>query len=149
MSGSGLNYIFHWYAQLLTFSKSQLNSFADLFISCTFEKRDVSSAKNLHIEVIQSGRSFTHLFYKQRFFSTQPQCCLTFWWIEPPMLLRYYLVHKSIIILRHLVYLLYLCSCLDLSLFMSYLCDLFFIFIFIFIMINRIISWIHVLLFII
>ena len=35
------------------------------------------------------------------------------------------------------LYLLYLCLCLELGLFMSNLCDLFFIFIFIFIMINR------------
>ena len=53
------------------------------------------------------------------------------------MLLRCCLIHISIIILRHFLYLLYLCPCLDLGLFMSYLCDLFFIFIFIFIMINR------------
>ena len=33
------------------------------------------------------------------------------------------------------------CPCLDLRLFMSYPCHLFFIFIFIFIMINRVISW--------
>ena len=39
--------------------------------------------------------------------------------------------------LRHFLYLLYLSLCLELGLFMSYLCDLFFIFIFIFIMINR------------
>ena len=51
--GSGLNCIFHWYAQLLTFSKSQLSSFTDLFIFL-----EVSSAKILHIEVIPSGRSF-------------------------------------------------------------------------------------------
>ena len=60
------------------------------------------------------------------------------------MLLRCGLIHLSIIILRHYIYyiyyrhyLLYLGPRLDLSLFMSYLCDLFFIFIFIFIMINR------------
>ena len=53
------------------------------------------------------------------------------------MLLRCYLIHIIIIILRHVLYLLYLCPCLDLGLFMSYLCDLFFIFIFILIMINR------------
>ena len=59
------------------------------------------------------------------------------------MLLRCCLIHISIIILRHFLYLLYLCSCLDLGLFMSYLCDLFFIFIFIFIIIDHIISWIQ------
>ena len=53
------------------------------------------------------------------------------------------LIHISIIIVRHFLYLLYLCLCLNLGLFMSYLCDLFFIFIIIFIRINHIISWIH------
>ena len=42
-----------------------------------------------------------------------------------------------------LLYLLYLSPCLDLSLFMSYLCDRFFIFILSFIMISRVISWIE------
>ena len=32
-------------------------------------------------------------FYKQRFFSTQPQCCLIFSWIEPQMLLGCWLIH--------------------------------------------------------
>ena len=36
------------------------------------------------------------------------------------MLLRCCLIHVSIIILRHFLYLLYLCSCLGLDLFMSY-----------------------------
>ena len=56
------------------------------------------------------------------------------------MLLRCCLIHMSIIIVRNFLYLSYLCPCLDLGLFMSYLRDLLFIFIFIFIMINCIIS---------
>ena len=82
-------------------------------------------------------------FYKQLFFSTQPQCSLTFSWIELQILLNCCLVHKTIIMLRHFLYLLCLCPCLDLSLFRSYLRDPFFIFVSIFIMINRIISWIQ------
>ena len=54
---------------------------------------------------------------------------------EVQMLLRCCFIHTSISKLIHLC-LLYLCSCLELGLFMPYLCDLFFIFIFIFIMIN-------------
>ena len=57
--------------------------------------------------------------------------------IELQMLLRCCLIHVGIIMLRYFLYLLYLCSCLELDLFMSYRCDLFFIFIFIFIIINR------------
>ena len=83
----------------------------------------------------------TRFFFKQRSFSAQPQCCLTFSWIELQMLLRCCLIHISIIILRHFCYLLYLCPCLDLRPFTSYLYDLFQTFIFIFIMINPIISW--------
>ena len=54
-------------------------------------------------------------------------------------MLRCSLIHISIIIVRHFLYFLYFCPCLDLGLFISYLCDL----IFIFIMIDRIISWIQ------
>ena len=59
------------------------------------------------------------------------------------MLLRSCLIDVSIIILRYFLYLLSVCPCLGLGLFVSYLCDLFFIFIFIFIMINSIISWVQ------
>ena len=48
------------------------------------------------------------------------------------MLLRCCLIHISIIILRHFLYLLYLRPLLDVGLFISYLCDLFFIFMFTF-----------------
>ena len=58
-------------------------------------------------------------------FSTQSQCCLTFSCTELQVLLRCCLIHISIIILRHFLYLLYLCPCLVLGLFKSYLCDLF------------------------
>ena len=68
------------------------------------------------------------------FFSTQPQCLLTFSWNELQILLRCCLIHLSIIMMKHVLYLVYL----GLSLFMSHLCDLFSIFIFI--IINHIIS---------
>ena len=74
-------------------------------------------------------------FYKQRFFSTQPLCCLTLSWIELIMLLRCCLIHITIIILTHILYLVYLCQCLGLGQFMLYHCHLFFIFSFIFIVI--------------
>ena len=53
------------------------------------------------------------------------------------MLLRCCLI--SIFILRHF-YIYYIYLCLDLGLFMCYLCDLYFVFIFVLIMINHIIS---------
>ena len=52
------------------------------------------------------------------------------------MLFRCFLIHINIIILGHILYLVYLT--LDLGLFMSYLCDLFFISSLIFIPINYI-----------
>ena len=52
-------------------------------------------------------------------FSTQAQCCLTFSWIEPQMLLKCCLIHITIIILRYILYLVYFCPCLDLGFFMS------------------------------
>ena len=81
------------------------------------------------------------LFYKQHYVSTQPQCCLTFSWIELQILLRYCLIKKDLhtetFFTSAVFDLLYSCPCLDLGLFMSYLCDLFFIFIFLLILINH------------
>ena len=45
------------------------------------------------------------------------------------MLLGCCLIYTTIIMVSHIFYLIYLCPCLGLALFMSYLCDLFFIFI--------------------
>ena len=68
---------------------------------------------------------YKHFFSKQHLFSAQLQCCLNFSWIELQMLLSCCLIHIAIIILSHILYLVYLYPCLDLGLFMSYLCDLF------------------------
>ena len=59
--GSGLNCIFWWKFHSLSFSESKSSSFIDLFTSSTFEKREVSSSKILHIDVIPSGRSFMYI----------------------------------------------------------------------------------------
>ena len=48
-------------------------------------------------------------FLQATLFSTQPQCCLTFSWIELQILLRCCLIHISIIMLIHFLYLIYLC----------------------------------------
>ena len=61
------------------------------------------------------------------------------------MLFRSCLIHVTIIILRHILPLAYLCTCLGLSLFMLYLCDLFFIFSLGFILINCISCYLAVL----
>ena len=80
------------------------------------------------------------LLYKQRFFSAQHQCRLTFSWIELQILPLFSFIRINIIILRHFLYLVYLFPCLVPGLFLSYHSDLFFIFILIFISINCIIS---------
>ena len=54
---------------------------------------------NLNYEV--TSLIIIHFFHKQRLFSTQPQRCLSFSWVEVQMLLRCCLMHISIIILRH------------------------------------------------
>ena len=47
------------------------------------------------------GSNKIHVFfYNQRFFSSQPQRCVTFSWNQRQMLLRCCLIHISIIILR-------------------------------------------------
>ena len=48
-------------------------------------------------------------------FISQPQCCWNFSWIELQMLLRCCLIHITIIILRHILYLVFLCLCLGLG----------------------------------
>ena len=74
------------------------------------------SVKNVFLEILQNSRENTCVrvyflessfckvagwslaymlfFSKQPFFSTQPQCCLTFLWIELQILLRCWLIHN-------------------------------------------------------
>ena len=92
----------------------------------------------LNSEVAKKDLSFRDymLFYKQRVFSTHPECCITFSWIELQKSLRGCLIHISIIILKHFLHLLYLCPCLDpgpfflVPRFMFYICDMSFIFLY-------------------
>ena len=81
---------------------------------------------------------YTHFLMSNAFFSTQPQCCqccLNFSWIELQMLLKCCLIYTTVVILRTETnfYLVSMCPCLGLGLFLSFLCDLFFIFSLIFI----------------
>ena len=66
---------------------------------------------------------------------------LTYSWIEFYILFKCCLIEITMIIQRHLLYLVYLCLCPGLSLIMSYLRDLFFVFSRIFIAVNRITSF--------
>ena len=51
-----------------------------------------------------SRQETTRFIYKQRFFSTQPERCLTFSLIELDMLLRCCLIHVTITVLRHFIF---------------------------------------------
>ena len=68
-----------------------------------------------------------HVFFISNVFFNSASVLVNFS-INSASLLRCCLIHISIIIVRHFLYLLYLCPWLDLGLFMSYLCDLFFSF---------------------
>ena len=81
---------------------------------------------------------FFFFFFRRSFFNFYR--CLIFSWIELQMMLRCCLIHITIIMLRHILYVIYLYPCLGLGLFMSYLNGLFFIFSLIFIVINSITS---------
>ena len=80
------------------------------------------------------------LLLKTILFLSHPQHCLIFPRIQLQMLLRCCLLHITIIILIHILYLVYICTYLRLVLFILYLCDPFLIFSLIFILINHIIS---------
>ena len=71
----------------------------------------------------------TRLFYKQGFFLTQSQCCLTFSWVEFQMLLRCCLIHNHHRTLTRLMISLFVSMSRPTSLYVVYMwCDLFFIF---------------------
>ena len=76
----------------------------------------------------QRNIQITRFFIINAFFSTQLYSCLTFSWIELRMLLRYWLIYVTIITLRHIRHLVYLCLSIGLGRILSYLFDLFFYF---------------------
>ena len=93
------------------------------------------------VSISERKLGITRFFIGNAFFSTQPQRCLSFSWIELQIVLRGCLIHVTIIMPRHILYLVYVCLCLGLGLFVLYLYDLFFISSLIFIVINHINSF--------
>ena len=91
---------------------------------------------SFHKKHSQMAASTITCFFISNVFFFNSACCLTFSWIELQMLFRCCWIHITIIILKHILHLVCLCPCLGLRLFMSYLCDLFFIFSLIFIAIK-------------
>ena len=83
-------------------------------------------------------------FWSTRFFISNAffQLSLSVAYLQVLLLgVAYYILHIAVIILRHILYLVYLCPCLGLGQFMSCLCDLFFIFSLIFVIIDLITSF--------
>ena len=80
------------------------------------------------------------VFYMQRLVWLSSSL-LTLPWIEPQILLKCCLIHITIIVLRHFLYLVHLCLFLHVDLYMSYLCGIFFITVHVFIL--NIIIWLH------
>ena len=70
-SGSGLKSIFHWYTHWEIVLRSRFKYLADSLESWAIEKRDVSSANNLAVELSPSGRSLIYI-KKSRVPSTDP-----------------------------------------------------------------------------
>ena len=114
----------HFFLSFLRFS---LKLFADVWLNIDLMKyfsKKIKKCTNWYLsKVIPKPdnvypKPHTRFFYKQPFFSTQPQCCLPFSWIELQVLLRCCLIHKSLITLKRFLYFLCLCPCLDLGLFM-------------------------------
>ena len=62
---SGSNCIFHWYAQFLINSKSRFRVFWEFVAPMIFEKSKESWAKNSHIDIIPSGKSFIYIKNKR------------------------------------------------------------------------------------
>ena len=129
-----------------------VNFFLIIFTLHIYIQRSYTKHFSLKISFRWLPTTWEHLrnykrFCKQCFFSTQYQYYLTFSWIDLQMLLRCCLINTGVIILRHFLCLLYLYPCLGLCLFLTYLCNVFFIFVFNCIMINCIISWIQIHLF--
>ena len=59
---SGLKLVFHWYAQLLLFTKSSFNSFLVALPSWITENNDASSANNLAFDETPFGKSLMHWY---------------------------------------------------------------------------------------
>ena len=66
----------------------------------------------------------TRFFYKQCFFSTHPQCCLAFSWIELQMLLRCWLIHLTNI--KHFIFSIFASMSRPSSIYVVYMWSIFY-----------------------
>ena len=56
-----MKHIFDWKAHVLIFARSELSWVLELLLSFTFEDKDVSYAKTLHVEVNPAGKSLVKI----------------------------------------------------------------------------------------
>ena len=83
----------------------------------------------------------TRFFYKQCFFSTHPQCCLAFSWIELQMLLRCWLIHLTNI--KHFIFSIFVSMSRPSSIYVVHMWSIFYFFSLVFIIINNLIKKTH------
>ena len=76
LKGSELNFILHWKAYSLIFSRSWLRSFAEVSMSWTTENKDVPPANSFHLLLISFDKSLIYIKKQQRFQNR------SFWYIS-------------------------------------------------------------------
>ena len=71
LAWSGLNDIFHWFAQSCILNKSLLSTEAKAFKQLTIENNEVSSEKGLTSDISRCGKSLL-LMTKNKYSNTEP-----------------------------------------------------------------------------
>ena len=61
LKGSELNFILHWKAYSLIFSRSWLRSFVEVSMSWTTENKDVSPANSFHLLLLSFDKSLIYI----------------------------------------------------------------------------------------
>ena len=112
-------FVRHHFGDVNTFCRSSFSKNKILFVKIFFQNFE----SNWFLMVLMLDA----FLKKQCIFPIQPQCCLTFWWIELQMLLKCCLIHIDLILPWHFSDLVHMCLCLPQVLFISYPYDLFFI----------------------
>ena len=105
--------------------KNEIRKIIELWIYPTHKNGNKNKSYRKLVTSLYNG--YTLFFTSNNFFNLA-SVLLKFSWTGLEVLLRCCLIPVTIIIMRHTLYLVYLCPCLGLGLFTSYLCDLCFIF---------------------
>ena len=79
--------------------------FAKGCINFCFRITEISTISTLLHDILFLTLNKVQVFFRQRIVLTQCQCCVTFfWWIDPQLLLRFRLLHKEMILPRHVIF---------------------------------------------